>query len=90
MSATFFIALLAALLAIVYWRVVLILVGALVIAMVVTGISSVSGAIANQEQPPTITAPARPGSSPDSAEAEQVEGTGGLESDPRVEEEPPR
>ena len=41
MSVTFLIALVVALLAIVYWRIVLMIVPAILIAMIVTGISTV-------------------------------------------------
>lgn len=91
MSATFLVALLAALLAIVYWRVVLVLVGALLIAMIVTGISSVAGIVTGQEQPPpAVIAPAGPDSAPGGAQADPDEGTESRESDPRAQDEPPR
>jgi hypothetical protein len=90
MSGTFLVALIAALLAIVYWRVVLVLVGALVIAMIITGISSISDILAGQEQTPTILAPVRPGISPDGAEAEPGGAGVSPEGDPRLQEQPPR
>lgn len=90
MSATFIIALIAALLAIMYWRIVLMIVCALLLAMLVTGISTVSDVIAGQEQPPTIVAPAQPDPRQD-GEAADPDGTGeAREGDPRAHEQPPR
>ena len=64
MSVTFFIALVVALLAIVYWRIVLMIVAAILIAMIATGISTVSGALAGSHEHQTIIAPGSPAGEP--------------------------
>jgi hypothetical protein len=56
----------------------------------VTGISTVSGAIAGSEQLPTIIAPARPDSSTGGAEADRDTGGTNPDTDPRAQEQPPR
>ena len=90
MSTTFIITLIAALLAVMYWRVVLMIVVALLIAMVVTGISTVSNVVAGQEQAPTIVAPTRPDLRQDGEAADADETEGARASDPRAQEQPPR
>lgn len=60
MSHTFLLALVVALLLIIFWRVVLILLGAVLLAMIITVITSVSGALAGQEPRPVVTAPVVP------------------------------
>ena len=61
MSVTFLVALVVALLAIVYWRIVLMIVVAILIAMVATGINTVSGAVSALHEHQTIVAPGVPG-----------------------------
>lgn len=74
MSTTFLITLVVALLAIVYWRVVLIVVGAFLLAMVLTGLNSVSDVMAGQRTPPADSAPERPGVQPDGGGVDVEEG----------------
>jgi hypothetical protein len=60
MSATFIIALIVALLMVIYWRVTLVVLIALLLALIVTGVSAISGTLAVHEGPQTIIAPRTP------------------------------
>jgi hypothetical protein len=85
MSVTFFIALVVALLALVYWRIVLLVVLAILLAMVVTGISAVTSAVAGHDEQTAVLAPGLPGVQP--AEPPGVPGdtSNGLPEDPQAE-----
>jgi hypothetical protein len=89
MSPTFLVALAAALIAIIYWRAVLIIVGALLLAMIATGISTVSAAVAGQEVTSTVIGPAEPGVQP-GRDAPDASGGGAIGGffDPRSQEQP--
>ena len=89
MSVTFLIALVVALLAIVYWRIVLMIVAAILIAMIATGISTVSSAVAGHDEQTTVIAPGVPGVQP--AEPPGVSGdtSNGLPEDPQAKGGPP-
>jgi hypothetical protein len=65
MSPSFIVTLIVAILAVVYWRVALTIIVALILALLVTGIGAVSGALAGQEGRPMVVAPAEPGLAPD-------------------------
>jgi hypothetical protein len=86
MSSTFFVALAAAVIAIIYWRAVLIIVGALLLAMIVTGISTVSSAVAGQEVSSTVIGPTEPGVPGD--DTPDANGATGGAVDPRAQEQP--
>lgn len=96
MSVTFLVALVVALLAIVYWRIVLMIVVAILIAMFATGINTVSGAVSALHEHQTIVAPGVPGA-PDAPGAQAGErqsdpgdtSSGAQESEPRAQGEPP-
>lgn len=87
MSVTFFIALVVALLAIVYWRIVLMIVAAILIAMIVTGISTVSGALSGQHEHQTIIAPGSPAGEPQNDPG--VTSNGSEDADPRAQGQAP-
>ena len=93
MSVTFLVALVVALLAIVYWRIVLMIVVAILIAMFATGINTVSGAVSALHEHQTIVAPGVPGAP--GAQAGELQSdpgdtsSGSQESDPRAQGEPP-
>jgi len=67
MSATFFLTLVVAIIAIVYWRVTLTILLAVVLTLLAMGISSFSGAVAGQEQTPVTGAPPGPDPTDDGA-----------------------
>ena len=90
MSATFFITLVVALMAIVYWRVVLVVAGALVLALVGTGISSISDAVAGQQGRPAATAPAEPGAGRDGSAPAAGGAAPGDNAGQQVPQPPPR
>jgi hypothetical protein len=93
MSVTFFIALVVALLAIVYWRIVLMIVAAILIAMIATGIITVSGAVAGLHEHQTIVAPGAPGAPGAQAGEPQSDpgdtSNGSEETDPRAQGQSP-
>jgi hypothetical protein len=78
MSPSFLITLVVAILAVAYWRVALMITIALILALLVTGIGAVSGALAGQERRPTVVAPAEPGLAPDGSSS----GPGALDDQP--------
>jgi hypothetical protein len=88
MSVTFFIALVVALLAIVYWRIVLLVVLAILLAMIVTGISTVTSAVAGHDEQTTVIAPAVPGAQPVEPPGVPDDTSNGLPEDPRAQGEP--
>ncbi len=66
MSTTFFVTLVVALLAVFYWRVVVMVAIAVLLAFVLTGISAVSDVMAGQEGEHTVViAPGDPAPQPD-------------------------
>ena len=87
MSVTFFIALVVALLAIVYWRIVLVIVAAILIAMIVTGLSTVSGALSGPPEHQTIVAPGPPAGEQQNDPG--VTSNGSEDADPRAQGQTP-
>ncbi|MDT0348002.1 hypothetical protein [Pseudonocardia charpentierae] len=95
MSSTFFITLVVALVAVFCWRVVVMVAIAVLLAFVLTGISTVSGALAGQQgDRPVVVAPGAPGApiqqpgGPAPDPGSQDDGPNG---EPRVQEQdPPR
>jgi hypothetical protein len=91
MSTTFLVALVVALAAVFYWKVVLMVVIAVLLAFVLTGITAVSNVLAGQEdERPIVLAPGTPGQPPDGGATDPAQEAPAGEGDPRAQEQPPR
>lgn len=92
MSSTFFVTLVVALIAVFCWRVVVMVAIAVLLAFVLTGISTVSGVLAGEKGQSTIViAPGEPAQPPSGPAANPGDQGAVPEGDPQVrEQEPPR
>jgi hypothetical protein len=91
MSPTFLIALVVALAAVFYWRVVVMIAIAVVLAFVLMGISTVSSVMAGQEEGHSIVvAPASPGQQRDVAGPGSDQPPGPEDAPPQEQPSPPR
>ena len=68
MSTTFVVALILAIIVLANLRLFLLIASAVVLALVVTGVGTISGALADDTPPTSVVAPARPGPEPGPAQ----------------------
>jgi hypothetical protein len=90
MSPTFFVTLVVALAAVFYWRVVVMIAIAVLLAFVLMGISTVSSVMTGQKEEHSTVAPAQPGQQRDGAVPGSDEPPGPEGAPPQEQPSPPR